>query len=140
MGWLGPDRTPEAARRCQKDLLVGCREVRGSEGAERGARGMGSRGGSTAERQGPRQTIGRRGRQCRLPGQRGEERSRGPGPRGPGHPGPARVPAQRALTCQPGTTPPPAPPPAPPAVETLAVDQVNAGKVLRKHSGTDRTV
>ncbi|XP_011379396.1 coiled-coil domain-containing protein 92 isoform X2 [Pteropus vampyrus] len=32
------------------------------------------------------------------------------------------------------------PPQAPPAVETLAVDQVNAGKVVRKHSGTDRTV
>lgn len=31
--------------------------------------------------------------------------------------------------------------PQPPAqVETLAVDQVNAGKVARKHSGTDRTV
>ncbi|XP_015989439.2 coiled-coil domain-containing protein 92 isoform X2 [Rousettus aegyptiacus] len=42
--------------------------------------------------------------------------------------------------CIPRGAPPPAPPPAPPAVETLAVDQVNAGKVLRKHSGTDRTV
>lgn len=28
----------------------------------------------------------------------------------------------------------------PAGVETLAVDQVNAGKVVRKHSGTDRTV
>ncbi|KAM3940457.1 coiled-coil domain-containing protein 92 isoform 1-T3 [Leptodactylus fuscus] len=27
-----------------------------------------------------------------------------------------------------------------PEVETLAVDQVNAGKVVRKHSGTDRTI
>ncbi|XP_031804292.1 coiled-coil domain-containing protein 92 isoform X1 [Sarcophilus harrisii] len=34
-----------------------------------------------------------------------------------------------------------APPgPAPPEVETLAVDQVNGSKVVRKHSGTDRTV
>ncbi|XP_057601526.1 coiled-coil domain-containing protein 92 isoform X1 [Hippopotamus amphibius kiboko] len=34
-----------------------------------------------------------------------------------------------------------APAQAPPEVETLAVDQVNgAGKVVRKHSGTDRTV
>ncbi|KAM4827665.1 coiled-coil domain-containing protein 92 isoform 1-T3 [Thomomys bottae] len=32
------------------------------------------------------------------------------------------------------------PPQAQPEVETLAVDQVNAGKVVRKHSGTDRTV
>ncbi|XP_054450288.1 coiled-coil domain-containing protein 92 [Pteronotus mesoamericanus] len=31
-------------------------------------------------------------------------------------------------------------PQAPPEVETLAVDQVNGGKVARKHSGTDRTV
>lgn len=63
IGWFGPDRTPDAAKRCQKDLLVGCCEVRGSEVAERGARGMGSRGGSTAEGQGQRQTIGRRGPQ-----------------------------------------------------------------------------
>nr|XP_006640449.1 PREDICTED: coiled-coil domain-containing protein 92 [Lepisosteus oculatus] len=34
--------------------------------------------------------------------------------------------------------PPPAPAPA--EVETLAVDQVNGGKVVRKRSGTDRTV
>ncbi|XP_032732353.1 coiled-coil domain-containing protein 92 isoform X1 [Lontra canadensis] len=33
-----------------------------------------------------------------------------------------------------------APPQAQPEVETLAVDQVNGGKVVRKHSGTDRTV
>lgn len=33
-----------------------------------------------------------------------------------------------------------APPQAQPEVETLAVDQVNGGKVARKHSGTDRTV
>lgn len=33
-----------------------------------------------------------------------------------------------------------APAQAPPEVETLAVDQVNGGKVVRKHSGTDRTV
>ncbi|XP_037367208.1 coiled-coil domain-containing protein 92 isoform X2 [Talpa occidentalis] len=33
-----------------------------------------------------------------------------------------------------------APAPAPAEVETLAVDQVNGGKVARKHSGTDRTV
>ncbi|NWX97086.1 CCD92 protein, partial [Nothoprocta ornata] len=33
-----------------------------------------------------------------------------------------------------------APPPPPPEVETLAVDQVNGSKVVRKHSGTDRTV
>jgi coiled-coil domain-containing protein 92 len=32
------------------------------------------------------------------------------------------------------------PPQAQPEVETLAVDQVNGGKVVRKHSGTDRTV
>ncbi|XP_023576377.1 coiled-coil domain-containing protein 92 isoform X1 [Octodon degus] len=32
------------------------------------------------------------------------------------------------------------PPQAPPEVETLVVDQVNGGKVARKHSGTDRTV
>ncbi|XP_072456786.1 coiled-coil domain-containing protein 92 isoform X2 [Notamacropus eugenii] len=32
------------------------------------------------------------------------------------------------------------PAPAQPEVETLAVDQVNGGKVVRKHSGTDRTV
>lgn len=32
------------------------------------------------------------------------------------------------------------PPQAPPAVETLAVDPVHAGKAVRKHSGTDRTV
>ncbi|XP_074155400.1 coiled-coil domain-containing protein 92 isoform X2 [Sminthopsis crassicaudata] len=32
------------------------------------------------------------------------------------------------------------PGPAPPEVETLAVDQVNGSKVVRKHSGTDRTV
>ncbi|KAM5311748.1 coiled-coil domain-containing protein 92 isoform 1-T3 [Glossophaga mutica] len=31
-------------------------------------------------------------------------------------------------------------PQAPPEVETLAVDQVNGGKVVRKNSGTDRTV
>lgn len=30
--------------------------------------------------------------------------------------------------------------PPPPEVETLAVDQVNGGKVVRKNSGTDRTV
>ncbi|XP_068938005.1 coiled-coil domain-containing protein 92 isoform X2 [Petaurus breviceps papuanus] len=30
--------------------------------------------------------------------------------------------------------------PAQPEVETLAVDQVNGGQVVRKHSGTDRTV
>ncbi|XP_012302565.1 coiled-coil domain-containing protein 92 isoform X2 [Aotus nancymaae] len=33
-----------------------------------------------------------------------------------------------------------APPQAQPEVETLTVDQVNGGKVVRKHSGTDRTV
>uniref|UniRef100_F6U449 Coiled-coil domain containing 92 n=1 Tax=Equus caballus TaxID=9796 RepID=F6U449_HORSE len=33
-----------------------------------------------------------------------------------------------------------APPQAQPEVETLAVDQVNGGNVVRKHSGTDRTV
>uniref|UniRef100_A0A2I3HWZ8 Coiled-coil domain containing 92 n=1 Tax=Nomascus leucogenys TaxID=61853 RepID=A0A2I3HWZ8_NOMLE len=32
------------------------------------------------------------------------------------------------------------PPQAQPEVKTLAVDQVNGGKVVRKHSGTDRTV
>ncbi|XP_030073962.1 coiled-coil domain-containing protein 92 [Microcaecilia unicolor] len=32
------------------------------------------------------------------------------------------------------------PPQAQPEVETLAVDQVNGSKVVRKHSGTDRTV
>ncbi|XP_036592105.1 coiled-coil domain-containing protein 92 [Trichosurus vulpecula] len=32
------------------------------------------------------------------------------------------------------------PAPAQPEVETLAVDQVNGSKVVRKHSGTDRTV
>lgn len=32
------------------------------------------------------------------------------------------------------------PPQAQPEVETLVVDQVNGGKVARKHSGTDRTV
>ncbi|XP_063081561.1 coiled-coil domain-containing protein 92 isoform X2 [Cavia porcellus] len=32
------------------------------------------------------------------------------------------------------------PPQGPPEVETLLVDQVNAGKVARKHSGADRTV
>uniref|UniRef100_A0A8D2DJR0 Coiled-coil domain containing 92 n=1 Tax=Sciurus vulgaris TaxID=55149 RepID=A0A8D2DJR0_SCIVU len=32
------------------------------------------------------------------------------------------------------------PPQPQPEVETLAVDQVNGGKVVRKHSGTDRTV
>lgn len=32
------------------------------------------------------------------------------------------------------------PPQAPPTVETLAVDQVNGAKAVRKHSGTDRTV
>nr|XP_025872873.1 coiled-coil domain-containing protein 92 [Vulpes vulpes] len=33
-----------------------------------------------------------------------------------------------------------APPHTQPELETLAVDQVNGGKVVRKHSGTDRTV
>ncbi|XP_027431489.1 coiled-coil domain-containing protein 92 isoform X3 [Zalophus californianus] len=33
-----------------------------------------------------------------------------------------------------------APPQTQPEVETLAVDQVNGGKAVRKHSGTDRTV
>ncbi|XP_064210126.1 coiled-coil domain-containing protein 92 [Anguilla rostrata] len=33
-----------------------------------------------------------------------------------------------------------APPPAPPELETLAVDQVSADKVVRKRSGADRTV
>uniref|UniRef100_H0WZ47 Coiled-coil domain containing 92 n=2 Tax=Otolemur garnettii TaxID=30611 RepID=H0WZ47_OTOGA len=33
-----------------------------------------------------------------------------------------------------------APPQAQPEVETLAVDQVNGGKAVRKHPGTDRTV
>lgn len=32
------------------------------------------------------------------------------------------------------------PPHAPPAVETLALDPAHAGKAVRKHSGTDRTV
>ncbi|KAM3825844.1 coiled-coil domain-containing protein 92 isoform 1-T4 [Vipera latastei] len=35
---------------------------------------------------------------------------------------------------------PPPQPHQPPEVETLAVDQVNGSKVVRKHSGTDRTV
>ncbi|XP_068594885.1 coiled-coil domain-containing protein 92 [Brachionichthys hirsutus] len=34
----------------------------------------------------------------------------------------------------------PPPPPPPPEAETLAVDQVNAEKVVRKRTGTDRTV
>ncbi|XP_036383986.1 coiled-coil domain-containing protein 92 [Megalops cyprinoides] len=35
---------------------------------------------------------------------------------------------------------PPPPPPPQPELETLAVDQVNGGKVVRKRSGADRTV